>query len=329
MELLTSIEMDGASRCGRLVGLDGSSRTVEISELARRGIPFDGLNQPHRSATQFQLNTHLHRWSRCSLDDFAAAVGLPANIGGHTGWTFTEAGTTFVIPTLVVLRALVRPNPSLFPQLLRPQSLDDICTYLPDRNTVWPWVKHMNKGAGRIKAGKRLTWFYCFPSARLAWGSVLRYAALGRLDWDPPEASAVLCVNGVRVGDTRYITKMVTMAVRAEEEPFEFAAKQSRDIEYQPELSSVDELLTSTGSRLTDAEWALIEPLLYAPRATNVQKAVAEHVLLAEAVGIKKHYIFPTTTSVERILDAQAHWRLTGRLARAKKALTDARQSLQ
>lgn len=272
MELVVSMESTGGSAFAKATTKGKQAVLIAAADLSTRGLPSTDSTSRHAR----QVTTDLRTWRSVDFSDYARGVGFEVAAGTqHTAWEFFSGQTRFVVPALALLRAMVRPNRSLFPKLFKPQSLDDICSF--DSCSALGGVSMIATGLGdsRVKHQPQMvlpiSWFYCFPSARQAWASVYRGATDGLLDFQLPKAIVSFRVRSRREKWVSYVTSMTTISIEAVEEPFPFASNCPRHIlasarsriprgknKSAPAVRPVD-----TGFEpLTDDEWLAIEPIL-------------------------------------------------------------------
>lgn len=336
MELVTGIERGPGGFVA--VGLGANGRRVQLApeELATRGLP-DVEGNPRR------IRTNLRDWRLTSLDEYAYAFRrTTTEATNHSTWWFREGGSRLVVPALALLRAMVRPSTVLFPHLLKPQSLDDVC--ILDKTESGLCKPQLDKLGERCRGTQGvlmgpLSWFYCFPSARRAWASVYQSAAAGKLDFELPSVVATFTVRAIRAGRNAYVTSMTLLELEPQEEPLPFAADHPRILHVSPaamggaaKAARGQRTADSVGPHqpLSDYEWSVLGPVVYPPGQRRssppqardmfncvLQKTTtnAEWAQAAEANGVH-----PATAAV-----ALSRWRAAGRWDEAMRRLAELR----
>lgn len=247
--------------------------------------------------------TNFSDWGPASLSEYGFASGLPVPPGdGHEVWSFQHNGNRYIVPALVLMRALFRPNHSLLPQLFRPQSLEDVCDFIGgDASSRVALTGGLRDWAGsreRSSLVEPLSWMYSFPSARAMWASVLSASSRSTLGLQLPNASVRMVVHGKAHCKNFYVTRMVLVTLTAHDAPFEFANDHSRDIcfhvsderlasGFKPNRSKDDDINLRDGdSSLSDAEWEDIEPLVHRGRDfKHSARAIVDAVLAKQSQG--------------------------------------------
>lgn len=275
IELITSIEHAEGGLRAFGVGTRKAREGYPLIDLAG-SISLDEAPDRRRALTSFK------DWTLTSFDEYAFALGTPVyGATGHLAWAFRSNSLRFVVPALVMIKALFRPNELLFRHLFLPQSLDDICLFggesVDGSNrmvSLLGTLRDSGYSHSRESVLEPLSWLVCFPSARGMWSSVLGEAVAGRLGLQLPRATIQTVVHGSVHASNFYVTKMVVVALEAEEAPLEFASGHTRMISFhasderlasgfKPNITRDNSIPLRRGnSALSDAEWAELEPII-------------------------------------------------------------------
>jgi hypothetical protein len=270
VELITHMERLGDRLVAIGVGSPAARAGYDVEQLGLDGVPDD-------KSDRRRAETHFSDWDQASLSEYGYAFGLPVPPGdGHEVWSFQHNGTRFVVPALVLMRAMFRPNHFLLPHLFKPQSLEDVCDFVggdaASRVALTGSLRNWTGSRERASTLEPLSWLYSFPSARAMWGSVLSASSRSRIGLELPSASARMVVHGKAHSKNFYATRIVVVSLTAQEAPLEFAHDHSRDIcfhvsderlasGFKPNISKDESIkLRGEESCLSDAEWLQIEP---------------------------------------------------------------------
>lgn len=135
-----------------------------------------------------------------------------------------------------------------------------------------------------------LSWMYCFPSGRSAWNSVFHAAQSGRLTMELPQGRARLVLQGERQGHssahgkTLFVTHVTALELNANDAPFEFAEGHPSRIKFFTERRPDPLRETHVPTRdasiplrngvadLSDEEWQVVGPMLFAARSARRRK---------------------------------------------------------
>lgn len=267
MSLVTGIDLGSWSAAAAEQAKSQVAR-ISLDSLYDQGLPGSGTNQQRAT---FELSV----MQPCSMEEYAFSMAAPAGAdANHGAWTFRHEGVRIVVPALALIRALIGEHPSCFCRLFRPQSLDDIFEFSPTEKQEQGRASRLLGPAtviDRAELRRRLTWFACFPSARLAWASVLGFARAGRLDISLPKLTVNGWFRGNRYMNNFYTTKLQIKNVIAGEAPFEFASHCPTEIDFIGDGKTIEQSMrqketitipTRDGqSSLTDEEWDRVRPL--------------------------------------------------------------------
>lgn len=245
-----------------------------------------GTSEPR--ARRVRVDTDFKHWSTASAHEYLAGFGVEQDVKErHRVFSVTHDGVRYLIPTLVLMKAMFRPFSQLVPFLLVPNGLELMS--VPDTSCPQPSV-HLMPGVldthSRRAASIRepLSWYWSFPSARQCWDSAYAWARKGHLALDLPAAKIGLVMKGKLKGATCYVTNCSVIRVDVEDEPHDFARNHRRHICFHDSAGLGDQRkgkkgrpaplldgkLLSRGSTwsLSDDEWDAVEQIV-APTGSN------------------------------------------------------------
>jgi hypothetical protein len=236
--------------------------------------------------------TSLHQWVPADEAEYLRMAGLSPDLAGrHDVYAFRNRTLRFLLPAVVVWKALFRPPATAFEYLFRPSGLDDLLAPVWDSDAMT--VRFIPRKIRQhepvsIDGMSRLQWLYCFPSAREAWDSVYANALAGRIGVSLPKINANVSLRGVLVDDTFLVSDMTVGAFTPDEACFAWAGLQPREFssktfETGKRLNAIlkkDGLLRGrSGWDLSDEEWNAIQYLF--PRGTRGHSGDAARRLIS------------------------------------------------
>jgi hypothetical protein len=319
--VFTEAFMEWACGVGR--DLHGPHILVEdskrrLSKLALKGAVSAGI--PTGGDKKLGVTLDLKAYQTADPEDYVRAFGFAPGThrSSHTVFKFlnnedsnytTHVNHVYrvavlIIPSLVFIRALFRPSRYMLPALFQPQALDHVrymetTDGVPRLQMLASWADSSLDKYGDVLGP--LTWMSCFPSAVAMAHSVFAFASEGILAIQLPLASARMSANGVKIGETLYVTRLTIIEVVARERPV-------RDAEHSP-VKIVYHAVSKTYSlqknplgrlppkkadgsiELTDTEWLAIRPILTGSTPTRRfkldQRKIFDGVLrkLSEGIG--------------------------------------------
>lgn len=223
--------------------IDGIDRASDgfalrlISERGRRSWhPAHRLSEVLPTVAQSHQQhvvTTLSDWSLTQPAQWLPAFGVNFSVtDDHELWTFDDAslGTTFLVPTAVLLEAFFSPLGALAARLFRPTGLETVCTFVGGSGScqVAALSGVFAPSTGPPGTLAKLSWLTCFASARGMFSSVYVGATQGRLSLRPARAQIEAVLRGSLaehrfVKRTMLVTSMKITSLTAAEEPYEFA----------------------------------------------------------------------------------------------------------
>lgn len=338
MELVTRLVRDGQQVLAVGIGNHEARSGYELDRLGLYGLP-DGANTRRRAEVGFA------EWGPASIAEYAGAFGLCApKDSAHEAWAFQYNRIRFVVPALVLMRALFRPNHHVMPLLFRPQSLEDACTYAgpgPHGHiALLGGFRGSYHARERASITEPLSWMFCFPSARSMWASAFAASQEGRLAIELPKATARMVLHGRMHASNFYATRLAIVSVTAQEDPFEFAGDHSRVICFHV----MDEAMASGFKRnktrddsiglrdgehsLSDEEWRAVEPIVVrgGPGFKYDPRAVVDAVLAKQCQGTSwTETVYPPGIRHTTACVAFCRWQKDGRWAEVLETLRQSR----
>jgi hypothetical protein len=253
---------------------DGSHELAALDTLGLRGIP-----TPSNTQTVI-VRTDLSEWS-ASFDlasSFANVFGHSDNERHHQLFQFDVDGREFVMPALVFMRAVFRPNRHVLPRMFRPQGIDRVCTPSITGDTFSVEPLHLppaysNKPNSSIS--RNLAWILSFPTSVQMCASIYEHILDHRIGLFLPNWTARMRLTYVELGAIYYVVDLGGMFVETNDQPYAFANKQPSTIcwhdstsisltsevrrEFLKDISILEGPDGSTD--LSDGEWELIQQL--------------------------------------------------------------------
>ncbi|MFN9476527.1 transposase [Acidovorax sp.] len=326
MEIATSINLDRAiaAACSD----EGEILSIPIAELGSRGLP--------KAEGDYTICTFDFRaLMTSSFNEYLNAFGAKqTSVAKHSTWEVMHHDVRYVIPALALIRAFSIPHKFLLPQLFKPQSIDDICTYSDASGEAGVQLS-TRIGRQNHRYFKNsieiLSWFYCFPSARRAWGGIFQSAKKGDIHFELPHATATFEVKGLNIGGTLFVTKLVFNELCCHESPFEFASTHRRRLaRLKGNYGHSNNSPNPNYQKLTQAEWdrisGALESIVWTRRPGHHDRAIADAVLvrLTSKVSWKKAAEM-NNVSISRAISAFRRWQTDGRLNRITDLLGELR----
>ena len=163
-----------------------------------------------------------------SAREYLDAIGFAhADPSGHQVFSLRVDGRRALIPTAVLLCALVGRMSAVGDRLLEAASLDRIAVPTVNGGRLqieFDRKAKLTQDAVLPSVQARYTWLTCYPTARRLWNSVYASAVDGRLGLIPAKAIVKASLIGHRTADTIFVTRMVVRSLNPEEHPLPFAA---------------------------------------------------------------------------------------------------------
>jgi hypothetical protein len=228
-------------------------------------------------------------WKVADTGEYLQAVGLPPVDGSeaqrHEVLSIPgPTGLTLYVPTLVLLRAFMRPATPVFEVAFTPASIDLVS--FVDYSADPPSVVIDDKGLkirakqrqGTDTADRAVTWMQTSRSARRMVQSVHTNALTGWLKLAIPKGSIRIVFEGSVVGDRAFVSRAAVSSVFV---PADDSITETVEaIAFRADASGKRESVGSEYRRavplraggmatLLDAEWEAVEPILLRKRSPN------------------------------------------------------------
>lgn len=278
MEWATAIVANGRTVAASVIASTGEQPEVAVSALRSRGIPdATGWKRP-------TLRVRLSELTRCSADEYLNHFGIPSRgmESAHAVYRFTNGGrVAWVIPALVLIRALFKSPGFLLEQVFLPQSLELLALGARGPAASPRCLMAIRTQASDVKNNPvpTLNWLWRDGRAWAMASSVHQHAMSGRLDIDLPDIEVEIAVSGTTAGQTLFVTNASIRTVYLPSEvlggepvklPLNGAAAAGVSVAgIQKKL----QVRTGANGRVstTDAEWAAIAVCLKSRRKSRLQ----------------------------------------------------------
>lgn len=273
MEWAQGIDVVNGALTARVADANGKHEHLRFAELSSRGLPTTRSTQRLLERVNLAELQVVDGAEYCELFGLVHAVGLG---NGHLVYQFLTARRRWVIPSLALIRAIFRPHSVLLDEVFRPHMLERVSLFDHARGTVQvtaTWAPKIGNGAS--DPSTLLAWLWRDQSAGLLAGSVHSLAMRGVLGIAPSEVFVDLAVEGIKVGNSFYVTRCAVTraylsrsyagAAEGEEEMLDFYGATLQRSEASSKLVEVAAAVLAKGGadmRTTDTEWAVLQPIL-------------------------------------------------------------------
>ncbi|RAS33191.1 transposase [Paraburkholderia bryophila] len=227
----------------------------------------------HASSTsRMSVATCFSRWKVVDATDFFSEMAIEAYPAAnkHQMFEVDHNGLRLVLPAILVLKALFKPNATVFQYLFRPSGLDMLLApvYANGSTTVAILPRKLRQHVPVGDTGlERLRWLYCFPTARAAFDSVYTRATYGVVGIKLPTAEIDISVKGCLRGRKFFVSSLSIVRCSPLEAPFDWAGRQPQHFRLRepapgerlnPILVDSDLIEGPSGWGLSDDEWACV-----------------------------------------------------------------------
>jgi len=208
----------------------------------------------------------------CGATEYLDHFGIPARGDSdlHQVFEVDCEGERYLVPALVMMRALFQPTSHLLHGMFAPSALERSCrlNHVDDELTVVVDAQWAKLASVRYKSEWEapLRWMMLHPTARKMADSVHQYAMSGLIALDLPAGTAEVVFAGVRIltvtpGDVPDLP-VADWAQRVDYVNRDWKAGRN-----MTEALSIEVPTHTDGCiELSDAEWAVVSPLLDGPR---------------------------------------------------------------
>lgn len=317
MQWAHAITVESGRLAVDMVNSEGVQERAPLSKLASVGVPAIG-----RKWRSFE-NVRLAEFERVSEEKYLEQFGLADMVepGNHAVFLLTRPRTKWVIPALVLMRALFKPNNLLLAEAFRHRAVERLTMPSPEDETQHLYVARGKKMGAFVEPNCSLHWLLRDLGAKTMMESVHRHALDGRIDIDLANIEVTLKLSGVANGRTVYVTRVNIPQAHGSDDntlTFQLGAKDG------PSVAGISESLkTSLRSdgqvAVTDEEWERVCHYL-SPykrgRPPNMDKRELLDSILHRLTGHTSSWteLEKTGSSVGRLLGNCTHWMTDGRL---------------
>jgi hypothetical protein len=338
--------VDGIDRVnGRLMPMairaDGSRLPVEPSQLQLAHVKTVTVRKR-------LLQSNFKAWGQAGAQEYLSGLGAPLTTSeNHLVFSVEHDRMRFLVPAVVLLRALFRPYHLLADFLFAPQGLEQVCVPNADTRGMVHWtLRELRQRQGNLASlHQPLAWMWSFPSAHKLWHSVYDHARGGRLGFCLPEGDVDLIVRGVCSGNTVYATEARVTRIVTGERPYTYAAGHPGIIAFHdgsaltgrslPRAIAHDSALQAVRGRwsVSDAEWKRIEPILLKQqvkykRRLHSLRGLLDGVVTKLGTGASWKSISYSVGNWNNVTREYQQWVKDGRWARVRSVLIEMRGSV-
>lgn len=221
---------------------------------------------------QRSLTTDFTNWRTTNACEYLEGLGWSFPVeSGHRVYEFELDGYRYQVPSILLIRAFMRPYPRIAPFLFRPNGLEQICIPNSEGGVSFMPISIETRDKYSDSIQKPLFWMWTRPSAYKMWSSIYDSACDGQLSVDLPIGSVRLSLQGVEAGSSFFVTSLVAVFIETDEPSFGFTKSNpgkiifhaaSNNMPYISEITKHQEVRSGPQEwSLTDAEWQLIEQL--------------------------------------------------------------------
>lgn len=274
MEWALGIEVEDRRLVARVLRQDGEVETVELNELHRRGVPTKA-ERVHQRSREISWGDVQTLDSREYVD--ALGLQLPDNdTNNHMLFGVTCGQLRYLIPALVLIRAMFRHSSALIRLMFYPQAIDRISdvdwSEAAPKLVILDSALYSGRKATRDNLIKVMSWFKFLPSAYRAAASVHHVAMSGGIGVTLPGGRAKVNLRGSRCESDVFVTEMSIQAVTPDEAPGLPLPWLQEEIQFHAPSHSEGRLVDADGVlvlpriggsfELTDEEWESVAPLM-------------------------------------------------------------------
>lgn len=338
MDWVHAIVVSGGELCAEVGAANGQVRLMGLTELARRGVP------AVQSTVRKQLDVCFNDFSPCSADEYITHFGLQAQhekADRHQVFEVFSGGLRYLVPALVMMRALFRPTLKLLPLMFAPSALerscrlecagDEICVVVDSLWTRYAETRHYSDCTGPLR------WMMLHPSARRMADSVHQNAMAGLIAVDLPAGHAEVVFAGVQAASAVLVTEVRLLTVVPSDVPDLPVANVATRVNFldrdwvegrdMNEPLSIHVPARADGSfELSDEEWAVVSPVLEGSRKRRqpyqlCQRAMFDGVLGKLATGKSWRDSTYKVGDWRNAATSYSRWNSRGTFAEAMQAL--------
>lgn len=209
-EWLTGFVFKEKKLMARICNAQGFTEFLDPVELTTRGVPAE-----MRERKRFELD--FSHFAPVDSSEYLEHFGFDDILdkNGQSCFEIRADGFRLLIPALVLLRALVRPNKLLLAKVLMAPGITSAVTLAADKKGLLFFQMPLG-GMQRLASSvqNQLRWLLSSPSALKMQGTLSKSVAMdGRLDCSLPVGNLRCVVRGEMSGDTIYVTDLSPLAL--------------------------------------------------------------------------------------------------------------------
>lgn len=265
----------------------------------RQLVPLADMQPPPKEYATYRhkISTDLGSWTEAPVAEYLAELNFTPEVKeGHQIFAFTHNEVRYLVPSLVLMRALFRPFPRLTKHLFSPQGLSQATAFKMEGSK--PLIREISslqvdhKYSSTLQA---LSWFWAFPSAHETWHSIYSHAESGNLAMDLPAGNMACMIHGIQNGSAFFVVAVTVLDVETAEKPFGFAEGHPQLIEFRDKVgktnrhssNALDIPTRENAWVLSDEEWQAVMKLIVQDKQHNNQKHDLRGIidLIVEKVG--------------------------------------------
>lgn len=264
MEIVTGM---GGNQIAHVLTNRGKRASVVPQLLRTRGAPV-GMFKAGPIRTDFLS------WRLLTGDEanrYPRAFGIPADMSCHQVFEFKTGQCIYLVPAIVLIRALLKNNSCLMDAIFRPQSLEMTVTpgfYDGDLTSCQLTMAHATPMNSDF-----LLWLYAYPSAKTMFHSVFQNSLKGTLGITLPEGQIEVRPRfhaTYQFDRFRYVTELCIVSAKTNECPLSFYSPPSNIIRFHrgnggSQTVLFDDVIPTTAEgrvTLSDPEWLEVGPIV-------------------------------------------------------------------
>lgn len=342
MDWVRRIVTSGGELRAEVEAANNQVSKLVLTELARCGVPTP------KALVRQKLEVRFADFNTCSAHEYLAHFGMCARAADtdlHQVFEVESDGVRYLVPALVMMRALFRPTEHLLHRMFAPSALERTCRLdcVGEELRVVvdaPWANLAAVSRNSDWEGP-LRWMMLSPSARRLADSVHQYAMAGLIAMDLPDGQAKVVFAGVRGPEAVLVTEVRILTVRPSDAPDLPAADWVPRVDYINRdwlagRNTRDSLLFEVpprddgGIELSNEEWAVVAPLLAGTRKVNrpyqlCQRAIFDGILGKLATGKSWREATYKVGDWRNAATSYNRWNSRGTFSEAMQALRDMR----
>ena len=322
---------------------EGIEAEVGLKELYRRGLP-----KPSHTLRS-RVNFNFSQLELVDSESYYSQFGIKIPVhwdGSHQVFRLVIDDQPFLIPALVLMRALFTPSQFLLDNMFRPSGLDRVChlNYVGDiaeivLHAAWATSRSSKKPEHWKNA---LGWMTAYPSATVMVDSIHVEAMRGTIGLHAPMGTLNIILSGIKPAATFLATAANVMSVSPDEAAIikikglegtiALHGRKLKGTTYGGRSVKMDIPRQDDGSTaLTNDEWSAVEPILLsrrlsAQRATSSRRATLDAILAKLSSGESWQRATVNAGHWRTVAHAYEAWKRRGTFSEVLAVLTEFRQ---